>query len=96
MTDVLRDQQEANRNQHPVEIWAREYGPTLKQWARASDIHVTYREWEKDAFPRHDTSQTLFGRTMTQLIGTMPDFPLEKSQTSKGVVYRYVRNGGAA
>lgn len=96
MTDVLRDQQEANRNQHPVEIWAREYGPTLKQWVRASDIHVTYREWEKDAFPRHDTSQTLFGRTMTQLIGTMPDFPLEKSQTSKGIVYRYVRNGGAA
>lgn len=96
MADVLRDQQEANRNQHPVEIWAREYGQTMKNWTRASDIHVSYREWERDAFPRHDTSQTLFGRTITNLIGTMPDFPLEKSQTNKGVVYRYNRNGGEA
>lgn len=96
MADVLRDQQEANRNQHPVEIWAREYGQTMKNWTRASDIHVNYREWEREAFPRHDTSQTLFGRTITNLIVTMPDFPLEKSQTNKGVVYRYTRNGGAA
>jgi hypothetical protein len=89
MADVLREQQEANRNQHPVEIWAREYGHTLRKWTRASDIHVSYREWERDAFPRHDTSQTTFGRTMTQLINTLPDFPLEKGQSSKGVTYRF-------
>lgn len=94
MVDVLRTQQESNRNQHPVEVWAREYGPTLKNWSRASDIHVNYREWEKDAFPHNATSQTLFGRTLTQLITTMPDFPLEKGQTSKGIVYRYTIKGG--
>ncbi len=93
MSDALREQQEANRNQHPVEVWAREYGQTLKQWTRASEIHIGYREWERDAFPRNDTSLTLFGRTLGNLIGTMPDFPLEKGQTSKGIVYRYSMKG---
>lgn len=93
MIDALRDQQEANRNQHPVEIWVREYGETYKNWTRASDMHLSYREWERDAFPRQDTSQTLFGRTLGTLMTTMPDFPIEKSQNSKGIVYRYTVRG---
>jgi hypothetical protein len=95
MTTALREQQEDNRNQHPVEVWAREYGHTLKGWTRASEIHVSYREWERDAFPRHDTNQVVFGRTLTQLIATMPDFPIEKEQGRKGVSYRYTIGGKA-
>lgn len=89
MMDALREQQEANRNQHPVEIWAREYGHVYKKWSPASGIHLNYREWEKNAFPRMDTSQTAFGKQLTALINTMPSFPMEKKQDRNGVSYRY-------
>lgn len=89
MMDCLREQQEANRNQSPMEIWAREYGHTINKWQRASELHLSYREWEKDAFPRHDTSQTIFGKTLTNLIATLTDFPLEKATRNNGVNYRY-------
>lgn len=88
MMDTLREQQEANRNQTPVEVWVREWGHTLKQWSRASDIHLTYREWERDAFPRADTSQAAFGKEMKSL-SEKSDLSLERKQTNKGVTYRY-------
>lgn len=89
MMDVLREQQEENRNQSPVEVWAREYGHLMKNWTLASEVHVQFRDWEKDAFPNHSTSQTAFGKTLTNLINTMPDFPLEKKTGNKGANYRY-------
>lgn len=93
---TLREQQEANRNQHPVEVWAREYAHTFKNGKRAQDLHSEYRTWEQDAFPRMDTSVTVFGKTLTALIKSMPDFPLEKSQGRTGVTYRAAKRGGGA
>lgn len=87
--NVLAEQQEENRNQHPVEIWIREEGHTYKKWTLASEIHRTFREWEQVAFPRSDTNQNTFGRTLTNLIATIPDFPLEKQQGRKGIQYRF-------
>lgn len=89
MMDTLRDQQEENRNQHPVEVWVREYGHTLKNWTKASEMHNDFRTWEKDAFPNHSTSVTMFGKTLTPLIRDIPDFPLEKKQMNNGVHYRH-------
>jgi hypothetical protein len=89
MMDALKEQQEANRNQSPVEVWVRQFGKTMREWSRASEIHDNYRTWEKDAFPNHATSQAAFGKELTSLIRTMPDFPLEKRTTNSGVQYRY-------
>jgi hypothetical protein len=84
---LLKDQQEANRNQSPVEVWGRSIN-VFKAWTNVADMHETYREWERDAFPRHDTNQTMFGRTLTNLICTMDDFPWEKKRTGTGIQYR--------
>lgn len=89
MMDTLKEQQEANRNQSPVEVWVRQFGHTMRQWSKASDIHDEYRTWERDAFPNHSTSQAAFGKELTSLIRTMPDFPLEKRTTNSGVQYRH-------
>lgn len=94
MVEVLREQQEANRNQHPVEIWCREFAHTVKNWKTASELHLSYRDWERDAFPRHDTSLTMFGRNLSNLISSMADFPLEKTRNSKSTAYRYIDRGG--
>lgn len=93
MMDALRDQQESNRNQSPVEVWARDYGNTLKSWTRASDLHVTYREWEREAFPRADTNLTMFGKQMKSLCESMADFPMERKSTNKGIAFRFADKG---
>ena len=89
MMDVLRGQQEENRNQSPVEVWVRQFGHVHKSWTPARDLHDAYREWEKDAFPRDNTNQNMFGRTLTSLCTTMPDFPLEKKKASGAMRYRW-------
>ncbi|WP_188063725.1 VapE domain-containing protein [Sphingobium sp. KCTC 72723] len=89
MMERLREQQEDNRNQSPIEIWVREEGHVFKNWKRASELHSLYREWEKEAFPRQDTNQTMFGRSLTNLITSIEDFPFEKQQQRDGVKYRY-------
>ena len=89
MMDRLREQQEENRNQSPVEIWVREEAKDFTKWTRAKDLHIHYREWEKEAFPRQDTNQTMFGRNLFNLMSSLDDFPLEKKKMSNGMNYRY-------
>ena len=89
MMELLRDQQETNRNQSPTEIWIRTYGHSYKNWISASDLFSTYIDWEKENFRRNETNQTMFGRNLTNLITTNPDFPFEKQRDSKGMKYRY-------
>lgn len=94
MMDLLREQQEDNRNASPVEIWARSHGAGFTDWTQASSLHIAYREWEKEAFPRADSSQTHFGRTLTNLINSDATFPMEKRANRNGVAYRYYENRG--
>lgn len=88
MMDVLRAQQEENRAQSPIEMWAREFGTRFKEWTKAADLHEHYRMWEKEKFPRAETNVSIFGKTLTNLIATMPDFPMEKKQRNNGINYR--------
>lgn len=91
--EMLSEQQEENRNQSPVEVWAREHASDYPTWRSGSDMHEHYREWEKIAFPRHDTNLILFGRIISDLIQTRPDFPMEKARGKSGMKYRYKDNG---
>ncbi|MCD1591824.1 virulence-associated E family protein [Qipengyuania citrea] len=87
MMTALKSQQESNRNQCPVELWATEFGKNYKDWTRASDLHETFREWEDIAFPRAQTNQTNFGKTLTRLIGD-GRIEMEKKVMRNGVNYR--------
>lgn len=94
MADTMREQQESNRAQHPVEQWVREFAPSVKEWTLSADLHASYRLWEKDAAPRMDTGLLYFGKLLSNMISTMPDFPLEKTTTRKGKAYRAKRKEG--
>ncbi|WP_188064125.1 VapE domain-containing protein [Sphingobium sp. KCTC 72723] len=89
MMETLVEQQEENRNQSPVEVWALEFGHTIKNWTLAKDMHLGFREWEKDAFSRYDTNQTSFGRQLSDLVTSVADFPFEKKKTKRGLEFRY-------
>lgn len=84
---MLRDQQEANRNQSSVEVWARQVTGYSK-FTPSSDLHEQYQAWEEVAFPRAGVNLTMFGRTMSNLIQNLPDFPWEKQKDRKGTSYR--------
>lgn len=85
---VLRDQQEANRNQSPVELWARTHGSKFDKWSSPTDLHTLFRDWEKEAFPRFDTNLVQFGRQLSNLIETLSDFPMEKRAYKNANQYR--------
>ena len=87
--DVLRNQQEANRNQSPIELWAMTFGNHYAKFSLVSEMYEAYREWEKSNFPRHDTNLNLFGRSLSNLLTSIPDFPYEKKGTRRGTEYRY-------
>ena len=84
---ALKEQQEDNRNQHPVEVWGRQVRAN-GSWTTAVELYASYREWEREAFPRFDTNQAMFGRTLTTLITNMDDFPWSKARKADGVRYR--------
>ncbi|MCW2412952.1 MULTISPECIES: virulence-associated E family protein [unclassified Sphingobium] len=88
MMGALRTQQEENRNQSSVEQWARLHGKDIQTWKSGNDMHADFREWEKDAFPIANTNVLMFGRQLTHLISTVPDFPMQKQRTKSGVQYR--------
>lgn len=90
--ELLGQQQEENRNQHPVEVWVRENAKNFPKWEPASSLHETYRLWEQVAFPRDNTNQIIFGRIMNDLIQNRADFPMEKKRGSKSTVYRFKDN----
>lgn len=89
MMQMLRDQQEENRNQSPVEVWVRQFGRDYRDWTSASALHLQYREWEREAFPRSDTNLISFGRTLTSLPMTTADLKVEKQAGRVGVQYRF-------
>ena len=86
----LTTQQTLNRNMGSVEMWAREHGSKFKDWSSATSMHEIFRMWEKESFPRMDTSIITFGRTMQNLINTYGDeFGWESKDTRKGKQYRF-------
>ncbi len=88
LMDVLRDQQENNRCMSSVEVWARDHALPYKSWTPAKDMHATFREWEKEAFPRIDTNLIQFGRQLSNLISTITDFPMERQNYKNSSRYR--------
>jgi len=64
---ILKTQQEANRNQTSVEMWAELVGSKFKTWAKGAELFDAFRNWEKDAFPNMNTNISRFGTQMKKL-----------------------------
>lgn len=86
----LNVQQEENRNKSPVEIWAREAAETYKgKKVLATDLYLVYRDWQKEMFENYKIDSATFGKIMTNLITTFPDFPWSKPKRGgKGQAYQ--------
>jgi hypothetical protein len=65
--DVLKKQQEENRNQTSVEMWAELVGSKFKTWSKGAELFDMFRTWEKEAFPNMNTNIMRFGTQMKKL-----------------------------
>lgn len=82
--DEIKEQQEQNRNQCPIELWLKENKGEYGKWTKTGQVFSQFTEWEQENFPGFNTNINTFGRRANTLISNQPDIGWEK-ETKAGV-----------
>ena len=90
--DDLLAQQASNRDRSSVEIWAEIHQLDYTSYTTSKALHEAFRTWEKDAFPRNETSMTQFTRIIKRLIKDDPSFnwSIKSTKVSGYEAFRFI------